>query len=658
MAAPFDASNASIFGDYIQLSGSGTAAPTGSGRGLAFLFASSSTGNEGDTKIYLINGTGSASPVATDAASYEFVVDGDSGTSQTITDGQTLTLAGGSGLASVVGATDTVTFNVDINGSTDIGAALADADIFLVDDGAGGTIRKSAMSRVMTYIEAGLDTLNNNLSLSDNNITNVGDINCDSVSVDDAAVGLDIQFGGNTGLNKLSLTDNLASALDITQASNSYIKFATSNGSELITVGQNSTFAGTTISNLGTVSAATSITSTEFVGPIDGIVGGSTPAAGTFTTLTVNTRLVPDAVGGADIGSATAEFGDIYIADDKRIRLGNDQDAAISFDEAGANALLLSGSGQGIHVSGTLSPSLDGTYSLGAAGQEWEDIHIDGTAYLDAVSMGGNLDMGDNNILNVGDIDADSLSVADAGVGLNVDFSAANTGLGLITLGDNLASALDVKEGSNSYLTFRTANGTEGVTVHKDFGPGSDNAINLGKATFRYATGHIVELHADQLGQALDGNSQNATGFGNLFGSAVSGSVSVAGGAGTLVSLGVAGASPSGDVALALPNDKDVKARAFVTYSERSIKTNIQPMSNALDTVKKMQGVTYDLKNSGKNEVGFIADEMAQVVPEVVSFKEDGSAAGLDYGRLTSVLVEAIKAQQVQIEDLMSKLNK
>ena len=228
MAAPFDASNASIFGDYIQLSGSGTAAPTGSGRGLAFLFASSSTGNEGDTKIYLINGTGSASPVATDAASYEFVVDGDSGTSQTITDGQTLTLAGGSGLASVVGATDTVTFNVDINGSTDIGAALADADIFLVDDGAGGTIRKSAMSRVMTYIEAGLDTLNNNLSLSDNNITNVGDINCDSVSVDDAAVGLDIQFGGNTGLNKLSLTDNLASALDITQASNSYIKFATS----------------------------------------------------------------------------------------------------------------------------------------------------------------------------------------------------------------------------------------------------------------------------------------------------------------------------------------------------------------------------------------------------------------------------------------------
>ena len=658
MAAPFDASNASIFGDYIQLSGSGTAAPTGSGRGLSFLFASSSTGNAGDTKVYLVNGTGSASPISTDAANYDFVVDGDSGTSQTITDGQTLTLAGGSGLASVVGATDTVTFNVDIAGTTDIGAGLADADEILIDDGGTGTIRRSDMSRVMTYIEAGLDTLNNNLSLSDNNITNVGDINCDSVSVDDAAVGLDVVFGGNTGLNKLTLTDNLADALNITEGSNSYIKFTTTNSSESIVFGQNSTFASTTIANLGTVSAATSITSTAFVGPIDGIVGGNTPAAGTFTTVTAQTSVIPDAVGGADLGSTSAEWGDIYIADDKRIRLGNDQDAAISYDEAGTNALLISGSAQGVHVSGNLSPSIDGKYNLGAAGQEWEDIHIDGTAYLDAVSMGGNLDMGDNSIVNVGDIDADSLSVADAAVGLNVDFSSANTGLGLITLGDNLASALNVQEGSNSYLTFRTANGTEGITTHKDFGPGSDNAIDLGNGTYRYAQAHVVEAHIDTLGQALDGNSQNATGFGNLYGSAVSGSVSVGGGVGTLVSLSVAGGTVSGDVALALPNDKDVKARAFVTYSERSIKTNIQPMNNALDTVKKMQGVTYDLKNGGKNEVGFIADEMAQVVPEVVSFKEDGSAAGLDYGRLTSVLVEAIKAQQAQIEDLMSKLNK
>ena len=45
---------------------------------------------------------------------------------------------------------------LDIDGGTDIGAALADADLIIVDDGAGGTNRKAALSRVATYIEGGI----------------------------------------------------------------------------------------------------------------------------------------------------------------------------------------------------------------------------------------------------------------------------------------------------------------------------------------------------------------------------------------------------------------------------------------------------------------------------------------------------------------------
>ena len=43
---------------------------------------------------------------------------------------------------------------LDIDGGTDIGAALADADLFIVDDGAGGTNRKVAASRIITYVDA------------------------------------------------------------------------------------------------------------------------------------------------------------------------------------------------------------------------------------------------------------------------------------------------------------------------------------------------------------------------------------------------------------------------------------------------------------------------------------------------------------------------
>ena len=45
---------------------------------------------------------------------------------------------------------------IDLDGGTDIGAAIVDADLFLIDDGAGGTMRKTAASRIKTYVGSGL----------------------------------------------------------------------------------------------------------------------------------------------------------------------------------------------------------------------------------------------------------------------------------------------------------------------------------------------------------------------------------------------------------------------------------------------------------------------------------------------------------------------
>jgi hypothetical protein len=47
---------------------------------------------------------------------------------------------------------------LDIDGATDIGAAIVDADLFIIDDGAGGTNRKTAASRIVTYVGANTDT--------------------------------------------------------------------------------------------------------------------------------------------------------------------------------------------------------------------------------------------------------------------------------------------------------------------------------------------------------------------------------------------------------------------------------------------------------------------------------------------------------------------
>ena len=98
-----------------------------------------------------------------------FTLTGDSGSNQTIAHGNTLDIAGGDGIATVVGNTDTVTVGLDIDGMDDINAALVDADLMIVDDGAGGTNRKATMSRLKTYMQ-------NNLTFTTNtNTVDMGD---------------------------------------------------------------------------------------------------------------------------------------------------------------------------------------------------------------------------------------------------------------------------------------------------------------------------------------------------------------------------------------------------------------------------------------------------------------------------------------------------
>jgi len=93
-------------------------------------------------------------------------------------------------------------------------------------------------------------------------------------------------------------------------------------------------------------------------------------------------------------------------------------------------------------------------------------------------------------------------------------------------------------------------------------------------------------------------------------------------------------------------------ADGWNTYSSRRWKKNIQPIQNALGKVEQLRGVTYDLKDSGKHEIGVIAEEVGAVVPELVSFEKNGKdARGVDYSRLTALLIEAVKQQEQEVQE-------
>jgi Chaperone of endosialidase len=102
-----------------------------------------------------------------------------------------------------------------------------------------------------------------------------------------------------------------------------------------------------------------------------------------------------------------------------------------------------------------------------------------------------------------------------------------------------------------------------------------------------------------------------------------------------------------------------VSAQDFVTTSSRRFKENIQPLENALDKITSLQGVTFDWKadRGGKPDIGFIAEEVEKVAPELVSWDEKHqSVQGVKYANVVAVAVEGIKEQQKQI-DMLQKEN-
>ena len=95
--------------------------------------------------------------------------------------------------------------------------------------------------------------------------------------------------------------------------------------------------------------------------------------------------------------------------------------------------------------------------------------------------------------------------------------------------------------------------------------------------------------------------------------------------------------------------------------SESSIrwKRDIELIDDPLGKVSALRGVYYnwDEEHGGKHDVGMIAEEVGQVLPEIVSYEENGiDAMGMDYSKITPLLVEAVKALKAENDSLRQRL--
>jgi len=221
---------------------------------------------------------------------------------------------------------------------------------------------------------------------------------------------------------------------------------------------------------------------------------------------------------------------------------------------------------------------------------------------------------------------------------------------------------------------------------------GTSGAIFLNSAGTRYLYNDGTKYYLNGQGLEVNGSnvlnttdSFNITGTRNYTSSA---SVGTASQAGTLVAYGNSSSSgtnhatmsfhrPSGyAINMGLDNDNifriggwsdglntfrmtlDTVGNAVfrnnvTAYSDARLKTNVETITNALDTVSKMRGVTYERIDSGTKGVGVIAQEMKEVLPEVVmDASSDDEFMSVSYGNIVGVLIEAIKELKAEIEVL------
>ncbi len=101
---------------------------------------------------------------------------------------------------------------------------------------------------------------------------------------------------------------------------------------------------------------------------------------------------------------------------------------------------------------------------------------------------------------------------------------------------------------------------------------------------------------------------------------------------------------------------------SWVNSSDARLKRNIEPLKNALQNVLRMRGVSFDWRHDveakknlpTKHQIGVIAQEVQEIYPEVVATDPDGYLA-VGYSNLVPVLIEAIKEQQLIIDNLKSQ---
>jgi len=97
-----------------------------------------------------------------------------------------------------------------------------------------------------------------------------------------------------------------------------------------------------------------------------------------------------------------------------------------------------------------------------------------------------------------------------------------------------------------------------------------------------------------------------------------------------------------------------ITANDFNSASDIKLKDNVKTIADPINKIIKIDGVSFDWKNNSKPSMGVIAQNIEKVLPELVT---DGDTKTVNYNGITGLLIECIKSQQKQIDDLNQRID-
>ena len=244
---------------------------------------------------------------------------------------------------------------IQVDGATDgTGITIVDADKLLIDD--AGATKYITASQLGAYIVS--EGSMSSFQLEDDSGDEVTINNANEVKFIGSGVDInwtDTDNGTDGDPYDLTFTLDFSDLSTVTPVDGDFFATLDSDGAneqKTTTTALATLLAGTGLtassSVIGVDAAQTQITSVGDLGTGTiasgfGVIDNGTSGIRT-NTFTAETSIIPSGVGTADIGSTSAEWGDVFIADDKAIKFGNGQDATIEYDENGTDQLRIAGS--------------------------------------------------------------------------------------------------------------------------------------------------------------------------------------------------------------------------------------------------------------------------------------------------------------------------